>query len=101
MAAISILEANACGLPVIAYKTDQGVSEELIEEGVNGYWVEETNYKAMAENFYQLLLDKGLEQNIKDNSIEYARRYDWSNIAGEYNEYFLRIMGDVKDKKAL
>ena len=98
---ISILEANACGLPVIAYKTDQGVSEELIEEGVNGYWVEETNYKAMAENFYQLLLDKGLGQNIKDNSIEYARRYDWSNIAGEYNEYFLRIMGDVKDKKAL
>ena len=55
----------------------------------------------MAESFSQLLLDKGLGQNVKDNSIEYARRYDWSNIAGKYNEYFLRIMGYVKDKKAL
>ncbi|MBT3921951.1 MAG: glycosyltransferase family 4 protein [Nitrospina sp.] len=98
---ISILEANACGLPVIAYKTDQGVSDELIEEGVNGYWVEEINSGAMAEKFYQLLLDKNLGQNIKDNSIEYARRYDWSNIAGEYNKYFLGIMADANEKKAL
>jgi glycosyltransferase involved in cell wall biosynthesis len=98
---ISILEANACGLPVIAYKTDQGVSEDLIEEGVNGYWVEETTSRAMAEKVRQLLLDKNLGQNIKDNSIEYARRYDWSNIASEYNAYFLGIMGDEKKKKAV
>ncbi len=98
---ISILEANACGLPAIAYKTDQGVSEDLIEEGVNGYWVEETNFRAMAEKVRQLLLDKNLGQNIKDNSIEYARRYDWSNIASEYNAYFLGIMGDEKKKKAV
>ena len=98
---ISILEANACGLPAIAYKTDQGVSEDLIEEGVNGYWVEETNFRAMAEKVRQLLLDKNLGQNIKDDSIEYARRYDWSNIASEYNAYFLGIMGDEKKKKAV
>ncbi len=98
---ISILEANACGLPVIAYKTDQGVSEDLIEEGVNGYWVEETNFRAMAEKVRQLLLDKNLGQNIKDNSIEYARRFDWSNIASEYNAYFLAIMGDEKKKKSV
>ena len=45
---ITVLEANACGLPVVAYRHENGIADELIDEGVNGYWVNETNYSAMA-----------------------------------------------------
>jgi glycosyltransferase involved in cell wall biosynthesis len=89
---ITVLEANACGLPVVAYRHENGIADELIDEGINGYWVEEIDPEAMAEKVRQLLLNKNLDQNIKGNSIGYARRYDWSNIASEYNAYFLGVL---------
>ena len=98
---ITVLEANACGLPVVAYRHENGIANELIDEGVNGYWIEETNSSAMAERVRQLLLNKNLSQNIKDNSIKYARQYDWSNIGSEYNSYFLAIMRNKKAKDIL
>ena len=98
---ITVLEANACGLPVVAYRHENGIADELIDEGVNGYWVEETNSSAMAERVRQLLLDKNLSQNIKDNSIKYARQYDWSNIGSKYNSFFLAIMRNEKAKNIL
>jgi len=98
---ITVLEANACGLPVVAYRHENGIANELIDEGVNGYWIEETNSSAMAERVRQLLLNKNLSQNIKDNSIKYARQYDWSNIGSEYNSYFLAIMRNKKAEDIL
>ena len=98
---ITVLEANACGLPVVAYKDENGIADELIEEGNNGYWIEKPNAKVMADRIHQLLRAENLDLNIKDNSIGYARRYDWSKIASEYNAYFLRVLDDEKGKKAV
>jgi len=55
----------------------------------------------MAERVRQFLLDKNLSQNIKDNSIKYARQYDWSNIGSKYNSCFLAIMRNEKAKNIL
>ena len=89
---ITVLEANACGLPVVAYRHKNGIADELIDEGINGYWVEEVSPKALAIKIRQLLLDKSLDKNIKGDSIKYARRYDWQNIAKEYDDFFSGIM---------
>jgi glycosyltransferase involved in cell wall biosynthesis len=97
---ITLLEANSCGLPVVAYRTENGIAEELIEEGVNGYWVTEFNPIAMADKIRELLSDTDLGQIIKVHSIEYARRYDWSNIARDYYAYFLELLDNGISKKA-
>jgi glycosyltransferase involved in cell wall biosynthesis len=91
---ITVLEANACGLPVVAYRHENGIADELIDEGINGYWVEEINPKALAEKVRQLLLDENRSPNIKDNSIKYARRYDWLNIGKEYDDYFSELLNN-------
>jgi L-malate glycosyltransferase len=96
---ITVMEANACGLPVVAYKDKNGIADELIEEGINGFWVEKPNAKMLADRIRKLLLDENLGQNIRDDSIEYARRYDWSNIASEYNAYFFRVLDNKKEKE--
>tara|TARA_Y100000588_G_scaffold122623_1_gene134346 strand:+ start:709 stop:1890 length:1182 start_codon:yes stop_codon:yes gene_type:complete len=91
---ITVLEANACGLPVVAYRHENGIANELIDEGMNGYWVEEINPKAMGKKIRQLLLDESQGQKIKDNSIKNAEKHDWINIGKEYEDYFLKLLNN-------
>ena len=91
---ITVLEANACGLPVVAYRHENGIANELIDEGMNGYWVEEINPKAMETKIRQLLLDESQGQKIKDNSIKNAEKHDWINIGKEYEDYFLKLLNN-------
>ncbi len=91
---ITVLEANACGLPVVAYRHENGIANELIDEGINGYWVEEIDPKAMGEKIRQLLLDESQGQKIKDNSIKNAGKHDWINIGKEYEDYFLKLLNN-------
>jgi glycosyltransferase involved in cell wall biosynthesis len=91
---ITVLEANACGLPVVAYRHENGIANELIDEGINGYWVEEINPKAMGEKIRQILLDESQGQKIKDNSIKNAGKHDWINIGKEYEDYFLKLLNN-------
>ena len=91
---ITVLEANACGLPVVAYRHENGIANELIDEGINGYWVKEIDPKAMGEKIRQLLLDESQGQKIKDNSIKNAGKHDWINIGKEYEDYFLKLLNN-------
>ena len=91
---ITVLEANACGLPVIAYRHENGIANELIDEGINGYWVKEIDPKAMGEKIRQILLDESQGQKIKDNSIKNAGKHDWINIGKEYEDYFLKLLNN-------
>ncbi len=91
---ITVLEANACGLPVVAYRHENGFANELIDEGMNGYWVEEIDPKAMGKKIHQLLLDESQGQKIKANSIKNAEKHDWINIGKEYEDYFLKLLNN-------
>ena len=91
---ITVLEANACGLPVVAYRHENGIANELINEGINGYWVKEIDPKAMGEKIRRLLLDESQGQKIKDNSIKNAEKHDWINIGKEYEDYFLKLLNN-------
>jgi len=91
---ITVLEANACGLPVVAYRHENGIANELIDEGINGYWVEEIDPKAMGEKIRHLLLDESQGPKIKDTSIKNAGKYDWINIGKEYEDYFLKLLNN-------
>ena len=91
---ITVLEANACGLPVVAYRHENGIANELIDEGMNGYWVEEIDPKAMGKKIHQLLLDESQGQKIKANSIKNAEKHDWINIGKEYEDYFLKLLNN-------
>ncbi len=57
-----LIEAMACGLPVVATRTS-GIPE-LIEHGVNGYLVPTGDSKAMAELSIRLLRDNNLRDDM-------------------------------------
>jgi glycosyltransferase involved in cell wall biosynthesis len=72
---VSVLEAGACGLPVVV--TPHGGLKDLIEEGVNGFFVPEKNVAGLAKKFELLYRDPLLAEKLgtqlqKKISLEYS-----------------------------
>jgi glycosyltransferase involved in cell wall biosynthesis len=69
----AIIEAMACGTPVIATKV--GGNIEQITDGVTGCLVPISDISAMAVAIHRLLSDENLRKDMGKASAEYARRH--------------------------
>ncbi len=77
-----IVEAFACGRPVVATKVD-GVPEAITNDTI-GILVEPNNTEELAA-----ALNKALEKEWDYQAIaEYGKRFSWDTIAEEYTELF-------------
>jgi len=81
---ITAFEANACGLPVLGYRHDLGISSELIKSGENGFLIADLNATAVAMKIRDLLENRSLLNYMKQQSIELSREYDWDRIVDQY-----------------
>ncbi|HPN54436.1 MAG TPA: glycosyltransferase [Candidatus Moranbacteria bacterium] len=82
----SIVEALACGLPVVA--TDVGAAREFVEDTENGFIVEPRNSYQMAENIEKFLLDSKLAEKMGEKSREFSEKIDWERVAGKYFDLY-------------
>jgi glycosyltransferase involved in cell wall biosynthesis len=80
----SLLEAIACGLPVLV--TNVGGSEELIKG--NGFIVEKGNARALREKIQVYLNDKKLLKVQAKASVEIAKSMSWERVAKRYFEIY-------------
>lgn len=78
-ASIVTLEANACGLPVIAIDHPLGIDKRLILAGETGFFVELTP-EAIAEKIRLLLKTNELREKVGKKAIKFAQKYDWDRI---------------------
>ncbi len=77
-----LLEAMAMGLPVVA--TQISGSQELIEEGENGFLVPSKNPVVMAQKLAQLIDNNSLRLQMARSSRNRAYQFDWSEVARDY-----------------
>lgn len=73
---IVVLEANACGLPVITFNHPQNAARDLITDGKNGF-VCELNEQDMANKIMMAL------ERITDMSpacLDCGKQYDWDRV---------------------
>lgn len=85
------LEANACGTPAIG--TNVGGIPDIIEDGVNGFLVEEKNAFDLSEKIIQLINDKPLRQLMSKKAIERTNRlFTWSNVSKQITEVYQKLM---------
>jgi len=84
---IVIIEALACGTPVIATNCESGPSE-IIENEENGLLIPVEDEKALKETMERLYHDKELYVKLKTNSRRSVKKYDIKNIVQDWMELF-------------
>jgi glycosyltransferase involved in cell wall biosynthesis len=67
----AILEAMACGIPVIA--TDVGGNRELVEDGVNGILVPEEDVEAVSRALARLAADTAMRERLGSAAVDAVR----------------------------
>jgi glycosyltransferase involved in cell wall biosynthesis len=85
-----IVEAMACGAPVVATDCPYGPGE-IIADGENGILVEPASAPALARGLLRVLGDEGLKQRLAAKGRERARDFDAKAIADAYGELFLKV----------
>jgi glycosyltransferase involved in cell wall biosynthesis len=74
------LEASASGLPIICMRING--TEELIEDGVNGFFVD-ADPRAIGERLRLLLDDENLRRQMSAAILASSGRYRWDRVAEE------------------
>ncbi|EKD58410.1 MAG: glycosyl transferase group 1 protein [uncultured bacterium] len=84
-----MLEALACGLPVVA--TETGGTKELLTDGLNGLVVRMKDADDIADKIERLILDRNLKNAMSLESRKLAETLSWGNVAGEYVAMYKKI----------
>jgi glycosyltransferase involved in cell wall biosynthesis len=80
-----VIEANACGIPVIA--SDIPVFHETIKENVNGYFVQGDNPELLAQKIIWFMNQK---REVPDKKIIAAttEKYNYSNVGKLFSTFY-------------
>jgi glycosyltransferase involved in cell wall biosynthesis len=76
-----VLEANACGTPVIGY--DVPGLRDSIRDGVNGFLVPEGDADAMAAKSISLLKDTKALEKLSAGAKRHSEKFSWERTARE------------------
>ena len=74
-----LLEAMAAGLPVVSL--DGKGNRDLIQDGINGFIVDQNDIETFVQRVKDLIKDKQLYNRIALNGQESAKKYDIRNYA--------------------
>jgi D-inositol-3-phosphate glycosyltransferase len=80
------LEAMACGTPVIA--SEVGGLGYLVQNGVTGYTIPDSEPDILCEKLSWLLGDPHLRRTMGQCAAEYAQDYAWEKIAAQIVEVY-------------
>jgi glycosyltransferase involved in cell wall biosynthesis/peptidoglycan/xylan/chitin deacetylase (PgdA/CDA1 family) len=96
---IAIIEAMACGLPVIANNAE-GIPY-LIQNEKNGYIVD-VKKNQIADKVKFLFQNPSVAKRIGDAARDFVvANYQWDNNVAETNRYLLKTLGLVENKPKL
>lgn len=79
---ISIIEANACGTPIIAYRVS-GL-KDAVKNGQTGLLVKNGDIKELANTIEMLLSNTELREKLTNNTTEWAKKFDWNKSSEEF-----------------
>jgi glycosyltransferase involved in cell wall biosynthesis len=79
---LAVLEALACGLPIVATRISGNV--DIIKDGENGMLVPPSQPAPLAEGILHLLRDREMHGRLAENARATGLRYRWGEIASQY-----------------
>ena len=88
-----IVEAMACGLPVVSYSCPYG-PREIIHEGNNGFLVPVNDEKLLAERICRLIADEELRRRMGAAAFEHAKDYAMETILQKWLSLFRELLNE-------
>lgn len=86
-----IIEAMACGLPVVAFDCPWG-PQSIIKDGEDGLLVENGNVNKLADAIVTLTNDKGKRETFAKKAIQNVKRFQIDKIAEQWIHLFKSII---------
>lgn len=98
---LALLEASACGLPLIAFDCPSGPGE-IIEDGRNGYLIPKVgDIEGMANAICKLIEEKELRQEMGAKALERADSFSVKKVSIKWMEVFNFLYYGDDNKKTL
>ncbi|MXW06149.1 MAG: glycosyltransferase family 4 protein [Gemmatimonadetes bacterium] len=92
---ITVIEANACGVPVVAARVS-GLRDAVVD-GETGVLVPLGDREAMARALIDLLHDREKRERLAGNAVARSRLYTWENTARQTLQMIRRSMEEGTD----
>ncbi|MGB9936887.1 MAG: glycosyltransferase family 4 protein [Methanobacterium sp.] len=83
-----VIEANACGLPVVVIDYKMNAATDLITDDINGF-VSGPSYEEIAHKILESL-DK--REKMQYKCIEKSKEYDWNKIVDSLEKYYKNLI---------
>jgi len=87
---IVLIEAMACGLPVVA--SDIPGYRSVVEDGVQGMMVSPGDAGALARALIALIEDGSKREGMAARAVKRAEEYSWDNLVGDVEETYEEAM---------
>ena len=88
-----LIEAMACGLPVVSFDCENG-PRNIIRDGQNGFLVQPFDVNTLAERLLTLIRDEELRQKMGAEERQSSRQYQIEDIALRWKSLFEEVMGE-------
>ena len=83
---LSILEAFACGLPVVT--TNAGGITDIVIDGISGFVVQTDDHASMAMKALDVLADPNSASRIAHCAFEECQKYTWPSVRDQWNDLY-------------
>lgn len=88
-----LIESQSFGLPIISYDCPHG-PRNIIENGVNGFLVENQNIEKLSEAMFILISNKKLQEKMSENSLINAKKYEPKEIINTWVNKVFKVEVD-------
>lgn len=87
---MTLLEAQVCGLPLIAYTCKCG-PRDIISDGINGFLVQEGDQEEMVQRILELIRNKNLREQMGAESFQNSKNYEVEKVMNQWLNLFKEI----------
>jgi len=91
---IVVLEANACGLPIITVEHKMNFATEIVKNGINGYVVK-LSEDEIAKWITYLLRNEDIRARLARNAMNFAKNYDWDIIVNKIERLYKEVNENI------
>jgi glycosyltransferase involved in cell wall biosynthesis len=81
-----VIEAFACGIPVITVKEKYNAAQGLVEDGLDGFVVA-LDEREIAQAVGKIIEDAQCRKNMSKAAFQKSEGYDWNESLSKFEKY--------------